>query len=82
MNTGEDVLTSVAFWVQAGHLNSGMDNMARAGVSRANVPPCRMGSLHKVTEKGTVHLIGCNPPVVLVCFLATYVHLHSLTCAD
>ena len=45
MKTGEDVLTRVAFWVQAGHWNSGMDSMAMAGVSKANVPPCRMGSL-------------------------------------
>ena len=39
MKTGEEVLTRLAFWVQAGHFHSGMDSMAMAGVSKANVPP-------------------------------------------
>ena len=50
MKTGEEVLTRLAFWVQAGHSHSGMDNMAMAGVTKANVPPCRMGSLQSVTQ--------------------------------
>lgn len=45
MKTGEEVLTRLAFLVQAGHSQSGMDNKAMAGVTKANVPPCRMGSL-------------------------------------
>lgn len=51
MKTGEDVLTRLAFWVHAGHFHSGMDDMTMAGVSRANVPPCRMGSLQVCDER-------------------------------
>lgn len=46
MKTGDEALTRLAFWLQAGHSYSGMDNMAMAGVNKANVPPCRMGSLN------------------------------------
>lgn len=42
---GEEVLTRLAFCVQAGHCHSGVDSIAIAGVSKANVPPCRMASL-------------------------------------
>lgn len=41
MKRGEEVLTRLVFWVQAGHFHSGMDNIAMAGVSSANVPPYR-----------------------------------------
>ncbi len=41
----EEVLTRLAFWVQAGHTHSGMDSIAMDGASNVNVPPWRMGSL-------------------------------------
>lgn len=47
MNSGEEVLTSVAFWVQAGHVHSGMDSIAIEGANNVNVPPWRMGSLEE-----------------------------------
>jgi len=39
MNSGEEVFTSVAFSVQAGHFHLGRDSMARVGVRNAKVPP-------------------------------------------
>lgn len=59
MKAGEVVLTRLAFWVQAGHLYSGMDSMAKVGVNKANVLPCMMGSLHRVTRtaKSCVEMI-------------------------
>lgn len=45
MNSGEEVLTKLAFWVQAGHVHSGMDSIAMEGASNVNVPPWRIGSL-------------------------------------
>lgn len=45
MKRGEEALTRLAFWVQAGQRHSGMDSMAMDGVSNAKVPPWRMGSL-------------------------------------
>lgn len=45
VNSGEEVLTRLAFCVQAGHDHSGMDSIAMEGASSVNVPPWRMGSL-------------------------------------
>lgn len=45
VNSGDDVLTREAFWVQAGHDHSGMDSMAMEGASNVKVPPWSMGSL-------------------------------------
>lgn len=45
MNSVEEVLTRLAFWVQAGHVHSGMDSIAMEGASNVNVPPWRIGSL-------------------------------------
>lgn len=45
MNSGDEVLTRLAFWVQAGHDHSGMDSIAMEGASSVKVPPWRMGSL-------------------------------------
>lgn len=51
MNSVEEVLTRVAFWVQAGHVHSGMDSIAMEGASNVNVPPWSMGSLEKKDVK-------------------------------
>lgn len=45
MNSVEVVLTRLAFWIQAGHVHSGMDSIAMEGANNVNVPPWRMGSL-------------------------------------
>lgn len=45
VNSGDEVLTRLAFWVQAGHDHSGMDSIAMEGASSVKVPPWRMGSL-------------------------------------
>lgn len=45
MNSGEEVLTKLAFWVQAGQVHSGMDSIAMEGASNVKVPPWRMGNL-------------------------------------
>lgn len=47
---GDEVLTRLAFWVQTGHFHSGMDNIAMTGVTKAKVPPCRIGSLQNVAK--------------------------------
>lgn len=45
VNSGDDMLTRLAFWVQAGHDHSGIDSMAIEGASSVKVPPWRMGNL-------------------------------------
>lgn len=52
MKSGEEVLTRLAFWVQAGHDHSGMDSIAMDGASNVNVPPWRMGSLEIKRSNG------------------------------
>lgn len=52
MNSVEEVLTRLAFWVQAGQVHSGMDSIAMEGASSVNVPPWRIGSLKiKMTKQ-------------------------------
>lgn len=65
MKTGEEVLTRLAFWVQAGHFHSGMDNMAMAGVTKANVPPCRIGSL-QVWNRQNIFSVSFNSNDLLI----------------
>lgn len=45
MNSVDEVLTRLAFWVQAGHVHSGIDSIAIEGANSVNVPPWRIGSL-------------------------------------
>lgn len=45
MNSGDEVLTRVAFCVQAGQTQSGMDSKDVVGARRLNVPPWRIGNL-------------------------------------
>lgn len=52
VKSGEEVLTRLAFWVQAGHDHSGMDSIAMDGASNVNVPPWRMGSLEIKRSNG------------------------------
>lgn len=47
VNSGELLLTRLAFCVHAGHVHSGMDSIAMDGASNVNVPPWRMGSLER-----------------------------------
>lgn len=63
MKTGEEVLTRLAFLVQAGHSQSGMDNKAMAGVTKANVPPCRMGSLEVNSNNFQINRQSVRPIV-------------------
>lgn len=52
MNSGEVVLTRLAFWVHAGHVHSGMDSIAMEGARSVNVPPWRIGSLEMKMQSG------------------------------
>jgi len=45
MNSGEEVLTRLAFCVQAGQVHSGIASKAMVGERNVNVPPWRMGNL-------------------------------------
>lgn len=53
VNSGEVLLTRLAFCVHAGHVHSGMDSIAMEGASNVNVPPWRMGSLERNMSTST-----------------------------
>lgn len=84
MKTGDEVLTILAFWVQAGHSHSGVENMAKAGVSKANVPPCRMGSLqvgHKQKQFSVIYWeISRNKAVAKCLFMYKHLTLPNTIC--
>lgn len=52
MKSAEEVLTRLAFWVQVGHVHSGMDSIAMEGASNVKVPPWRIGSLEIKRSSG------------------------------
>lgn len=58
MNSGEVASTWVAFWVHAGHFQSGRESIASEGVKKAKVPPCKIGSLHEVEGGGEIRETG------------------------
>lgn len=51
VNSVEEVLTKLAFWVQEGHVHSGIDSIAMEGANNVKVPPCRMGNLEMKMTK-------------------------------
>lgn len=66
LKTGEDVSTKLALRVQAGHSHSGMDNIAMVGVSKENVPPCRIGSLKCGINMIKRHIISLSVGLFLI----------------
>lgn len=76
VNSGEVLLTRLAFCVHAGHVHSGMDSIAMDGASNVKVPPWRMGSLER--NMSTCMQRQCLGPDTEVAVLRQLIHIYSL----